>query len=162
MLVRRLIFLTLTWSLLLVLFNRLLGGLGQLASPDVILPVFILPWLAVIVAHGPKGCFDALADAFDDRPEDIPAARRAASAVVFRTVGSASVAGGLIGLLAGVVHTMSVVGASSGQASPTGIIISVGTSFVVPLYGLTLRTFLFEPFAMSLEDFVAEVSEQPA
>ena len=162
MLIRRLTFLTLTWVLLLVLVGRLLGGLDQLASPDVILPVFILPWLAVIVAHGPKGCFDALADAFDDRPEDIPAARRAVSAVVFRTVGSASVAGGLLGLLAGVVHTMSVVAATSGQASPTGIIVSVGTSFVLPLYGLTLRTFLFEPLAMSLEDVGAEVSEQPA
>lgn len=162
MLVRRLIFLTLTWSLLLVLLSRLLGGLGQLASPDVIIPVFVLPWLAVMVAHGPKGCFEALADAFDDRPEDIPAARRSASAVVFRTVGSASVAGGLIGLIAGVVYTMSVVTATGGQANPTGIIISVGTSFVVPLYGLTLRTFLFEPFAMSLEDVDVEVADQPA
>ena len=29
----------------LQLLGRLLGGLDQLASPDVILPVFILPWL---------------------------------------------------------------------------------------------------------------------
>lgn len=148
---RRIAFLLATWALLLLVAQRLVGDLTLLANPIVVLPVLVLPWFAVLVAHGPAETFAALRDAFDPRPEDLPHPRRAVSAAVLRTVAGASLAGGFLGLFAGVIQTLNTIASTGGQAHPTDLIVGVGTSFVAPLHGLVLRTFLYEPLASSLE-----------
>lgn len=151
MALRRTTFLLLTWALLLLVAQRLVGDLAGLANPIVVLPVLVLPWLAVLVAHGPAESFAGLRDGFDPRPEDLPHPRRDVSAAVLRTVASASLAGGFLGLFSGVIQTLNTIASSGGQAHPTELIVGVGTSFVAPLYGLALRTFFYEPLAASLE-----------
>lgn len=151
MLARRITFLALTWLVLVALAARILGGLDGLAHPAVLGHVLVLPWLAALVAHGPRGCSGALLDAFDARPEDVPPERRRVSAVVLRTVGSASVAGGVLALFATMVHTFNTLAASAGQASPIDVVAGLSSGLLAPLYGIALRAFLFAPLADAVE-----------
>ena len=151
MLLRRLFFLFVTWIFLVVLVARLAGGLGALWHPAVLGLVLVLPWLAALVAHGARETSGALVDAMDRRPDDIPPDRRRLSATVLRTVGGASVTGGVLGLFAALVQTFNFLASSGGQASPIELVAGVSVGLLAPLYGVALRSFLFAPLADGIE-----------
>jgi flagellar motor component MotA len=158
MLVQRLVGLVVLWSALALFVSRTSGDLASLVHGPMFLMVVAVPVLVAGLAHGPRALAAALADAFGGG--DLPAARRRSSALTLRTLGGASVAIGIVAVLLGMIGVMNTIASSGGQASPMDLAFGVAGLMVGPLYGVSVRVFLWDPLADAVEGGVDGVGAE--
>ena len=140
-----------TWIVLILVGLEMVPTAGDLFDLPVLAYVLFLPWLGALAVHSPAALMAAMRDAWTARAEELPAERRAASAVVLRGLGGLSLVAGLLGFFAAAIAMFQTLTASAGQASPMEIIGGLPGMLIAPVYGLALKTFLYDFLADALD-----------
>ena len=147
----RILYLAGTWIVLLLVGLQMVPSARDLFDLPVLAYVLFLPWLGSLAVHTPAALTAALRDVCTSRAEELPAERRAASAVVLRGLGGLSLVAGLLGFFAAVIATFQTLTASAGQASPMEVVGGLPGMLIAPVYGLALKAFLYDFLADGLE-----------
>ena len=147
----RTLYLVATWIVLLLVGLEMVPSARDLFNLPVLAYVLFLPWLGSLAVHSTASLTAALRDAFASRPEELPAERRADSASVLRGLGALSLVAGLLGFFAAVIATFQTLTASAGQASPMEVVGGLPGMLIAPVYGLALKTFLYDFLADGLD-----------
>ena len=140
-----------TWTVLLLVGLRMVPSARDLLDLPVLAYVLFLPWLGALAVHPPAAFMAALRDACAARPEELPAERRAASAVVLRGLGRLALVAGILGFFAAVIATFNTLSASAGQASPMEVVGHLPGMLIAPVYGLAFKSFLYDFLADGLD-----------
>ena len=137
--------------LLLVLATRnRWGHTDVLFDPGAIAVTVLLPWIALVVTASMKATATTFADMFSTAAQDLPAAQRAASTTRVEFLAGASVAAGLIAGMLSLVAGFNEIAAQGGQA-PAGAWPGLTAGLLLgPVYGLALKTLLYDPAATAL------------
>jgi hypothetical protein len=145
--------LLLSWTVVVVVANRLVPDPGLWFDPAALAYVVVLPLLIGLATAGPGQLAEAFRDGLSMRPADLPAERRAAAASILHSMGGTAVAAGLLGFFGMLITTFNGIASSDGQATPGNLLGEVPSMVLAPLYGLALKTFLFDPLGQGLEEF---------
>ncbi len=148
---RRILALLLTWTVLVLVANRLVASPRLLFDPPVVAYVAVVTLLAGLASTGPRGLVSALGDALSRDAADLPEERRRVGASTLRSLGGAAVAAGLLGFFGVLIATFNGIVSTSGQASPHDVFLGLPAMVIAPLYGMALKAFLFDALAEGLE-----------
>ena len=149
MLTRRLFLLAL-WGTLIWIAVRLIGSPGLLVDPPVLAFVLGAGLLAGLAAVGPGEFWGSLADGWAGG-EGLPTERRWASATTLRSVGGAALGAGVLGFLGAMIAAFNSIASSGGQANAADFVGGLPGMVLGPVYGLALKSFVFDLLAEGLE-----------
>lgn len=141
------------WLLLALAVQRLAPGPGFFLAPAPLALVLGLPLLAGLCAWEPRALLGALRDGLDRRPEDLPAERRERSRRILSSLAGASIASGLLLMLATAVAFLLEATLEPMPAEPERRTLgALGSMLLAPAYGVALAFFLYRPLAGACEE----------
>ena len=147
----RLAALALAWIVLALVGVRAVPSAGYLVDLRSAALVFFLPWVVAFAVHGVLPSLRALRDGLSSAEGDLPPERRADSAAILVSLGGLSFAAGLVGLLGTFVSILNAIATAGGQVDPSRFVLGLGAMLLAPIYGLVLRSFLYDPLAAALD-----------
>ncbi len=147
----RILALVVVWSFLALAVRFLVPGLATVVEPRTLLFVLALPWLISLAGVSPRELLDAVRDPLRKGAADLPADRRAASAIILRRLGGLSLSAGVFAFFATTVTVFTAIASAGGQVSPSMLVSGAGATLLAPLYGYVLMAFVYEPLAAAIE-----------
>ena len=148
---RRPLALLLSWTVVVLVANRLVPDPDLWFDPAALAYVVVLPLLIGLATAGPAQLAGALADGLSSRQADLSRESRTASASTLYSMGGTAVAAGLLGFFSVLITTFNGIAATGVQATPGDLLGEVPSMMLAPLYGLALKVLLFDALAGGLD-----------
>ena len=158
-LLRRFAPLALGGLMLLFTSNARWSNAAALIDPASFAFVLVLPWVALAVTDSVRGARITFTDGFLSVPANAPANRLADTRSRLRFVAGATVAAGVVGAIFGFVQELNALAMVEGNAEP-GVWPRFAASMLLgPLYGVGLKSFLYDPTESALAAAGGELAD---
>jgi len=135
------------------------NNVSALFDPRAVAVTLLLPWLALAVTDSWGSALAVAQDFVTADPALLPQGRRRASAQRLDTLGSMSLAAGVIAAFLTFVANLNEIASTSGQPSGNGWIGLTAGLLLGPIYGLLLKALLYDPAATALRATQTELAE---
>lgn len=140
-----------SWALLLFLLQSFIPELGSIIEWRTLLFVLAIPPFFAFAVLGGPDVLCALRWGVGLGDDELPSECRQRYVGTLRLIGDLSLGAGVFAFFATVIATFNVLAASAGQASPLEVVAGASTTFLAPLYGFLLRSFVYGPMAAGLD-----------
>lgn len=135
---------------LFVTSNARWGHATALVDPVGLAVVLFLPWITLASTDSVHAAGATFSDAFLKRPSGTPSTRLVSTRSRLRFVAGASIAAGVIVACMGLVEEINAIAGAKGNVD-AGVWPRFAASMLLgPLYGIALKTFLYDPAESAL------------
>ncbi len=148
----KLVTLFLAWALLALVLLRFVPALGDIIELRTLLFVVGIAPVYGLAVLGAADVFGALRAGLGLGGADVPPETRARYSGALRMLGDLSLAAGVFAFFATVIATFNAMAMAGGNASAVQVLGGASTTFLAPLYGFLLRSFVYGPMASGLAE----------